>query len=121
MRQYSNNQIECDLKEAQLCHARLDPKRAIFILKNSIERFDLKSNASSVDSHIKSLDLYAQLLDETKSESPSVIIRDHLEKAVDLIDQHDLISDKNKTTLIRNSFFRLQNLPMHNINILTII
>jgi hypothetical protein len=53
--------------------------------------------------YIQALDLYAQILNETKSINPSLIIKDYLEKATNFAKENELNYDKEN--LISNSSF----------------
>jgi hypothetical protein len=121
MRNYILYPIQCELKECQLLKAKLDLQKAKFIIKKSIEGFNAELQFESVRNlsnpnydrknhvgyFIKALDLYAQLLNETKSENPSVIIRDLLEKSIIIAKEHQLNLSSSKMNLISNAFYSL--------------
>lgn len=121
MRKFSFYPIQCALKESQLLREKLDLQRAKFIIKKSIDNFEQEFHRESVSNStnllydkknhveylISSLDLYAQLLNETKSENPTVIIRDLLEKSIVIAKEHELNLNSDKMNLISNSFYSL--------------
>lgn len=82
------NNLKCNLKEAELLISRNSLKRAKFLLKSTIDLYETSSSLSSchqspsIEVYIKSLDLYAQLLNDTKSENPTQIISQYLEKSI---------------------------------------
>ncbi len=115
MRKYSIYEIQCDLKESQLLKEKTDLQQAKFIIKNSIDKFpiEFKSQNSNplynkkthMKYYIQALDLYAQILNETKSINPSLIIKDYLEKATNFAKENELNYDKEN--LVSNSFYSL--------------
>ncbi len=121
MKNYTLYPIQCALKESQLLKEKCNLQRAKFIIKESIEGFDAELKAVSVRntanplydkrSHVgylvQSMDLYAQLLNETKSENPTVIIRDLLERSILMAREHGLNTSQDKMDLIANSFYSL--------------
>jgi len=121
MRHYSLYPIQCTLKETQLLREKADLQQAKFLMKKSIENFDNEfkfeamrsannpfyDKRNHVEYLIRSLDLYAQLLNETKSENPTVIIKELLEKSIHLAKEHELNLSSEKMSLISNSFYSL--------------
>ena len=118
MRRYSAaeiSDIKCDYIEAELLYAKLDLRKSKFLLRQSIETYERTNLSSSrpdltgIDCYLKSIDLYAQLLNETKSENPTVIIRELLDKSLDCIDKYDLGGGggEERLGLIVNSFYSL--------------
>ena len=115
MRKYSSNSIKCDLKEAQLLHSKLDLKRAKFLLKDSIENFEAQLVLSerqqqnqnihlkNLNHFINALDFYSNLLDETKSENPSVIIKNYLEKSIYYIKKYESVITRASAS---NTYFQ---------------
>ncbi|CAF0940395.1 unnamed protein product, partial [Brachionus calyciflorus] len=108
------SKLICDIKEAELLYSKCNLKKAKYMLKNSLENFEssiLKNsqttNSTEIASYIKALDLYGHLLNETKSENPTVIIRDLFEKSVYYIGKFNLDSQTDKFDLIVDSFFSL--------------
>lgn len=105
------NELKCDIKEAQLLHSKSNLKKAKFVLRTCIEKFEStlteNSECADIEYYIKALDLYAQLLNETKSENPSVIIKDLLEKSLLYISKYNLDSSAEKFSLIFDSFYSL--------------
>jgi ataxia telangiectasia mutated family protein len=107
--------IKLSFIEARLLHAKSDLKRSKFLLKNSIENFESTflqkesqaDESNSIDYYLKSVDLYAQLLNETKSENPTVIIRNLLEKSLVYIEKFNLDTKPEKLDLIVDSFYSL--------------
>ena len=130
MRKYSSNQIKCDLKEAQLLYSKLDLKRAKFLLKNSIETFEtqliqcdnakhsLQSKTSvlkNLNHFINALGFYSNLLDETKSENPSVIIKDYLEKSIHYIKKYEASIARVNTSNTYFQFAKFSDMQYQNI------
>lgn len=106
--------IKCDYIEAKLLYNKQEFNKSMFVLRNTLEEFeksiaaaDSNSMVEHVEYYLKSIDMYAQLLDETKSENPNVIIRSLLEKELSFIDQMKLGNDSKKLGLIMNSFFSI--------------
>ncbi len=108
--------IQCDLKEGQLLKEKHDLERAKFIVNQSIEKFPaaFKTKISNpfynkqthMEFYVKALDLYAQILHETKSVSPSVIIKEYLDKAVEFAKEHEL-KNEHEENVVSNSFYSL--------------
>lgn len=96
--------LKLNLRHAQLLRNMNDLKKAKFLLKNSIESFEPGGN---VEAYIESLNLYAKILNDTKSENPSKIIKDYLEKSISCIDKSQLAQDASKIELISNTFHSL--------------
>ena len=106
MRKHTWLDLRCDLKECQLLHAKGDSRRALFISERALARFHAKydeaaltcaatgvtsvtlerKRAALVAHYMRALDMHSQLLNETKSQTPTLIIREYLAKAVSLID-----------------------------------
>jgi ataxia telangiectasia mutated family protein len=90
-------------------------KKSKFLLKKSIEEFDsvfqkdlnTQSKEHSIGYYLKSIDLYAHLLNETKSENPIVIMRDLLGKSMEYIERFGLSNKPGKMDLVVNAFHSL--------------
>lgn len=116
MRKHSIYAIQCDLKEGELMKEKRDLERAKFIVNQSIENFPaafklkhtspLYSKQTHMEYYVKALDLYAQILHETKSVSPSVIIKEYLDRAVEFAKEHGL-KNEHEENVISNSFYSL--------------
>lgn len=133
MRKYSSSQIKCDLKEAQLFYSKLDLKRAKFLLKNSIECFENElvlcenkpNQKATIDNKsfllknlnhfINALDFYSNLLDETKSENPSVIINQYLEKSIYYIKKYESVISQAKISNTYLQFGKFSDIQYQNI------
>lgn len=121
MKNYTFYPIQCALKESQLLREKCNLHSAKFLIKKSIENFNeelklecvrhnsnpLYDKRSHVGYLIQSMDLYAQLLNETKSENPTVIIRDLLERSIIIAKEHKLNASQDKMDLIASSFYSL--------------
>jgi serine-protein kinase ATM len=133
MRKYSANQIKCDLKEAQLFYSKLDLKRAKFLLKNSIENFETQlvlcerqqnqertfNNKGvllkNLNHFISALDFYSNLLDETKSENPTVIINQYLEKSIYYIKKYESVINRARISNTYLQFGKFSDMQYQNI------
>lgn len=108
MRKFSLPKLICDIKEAQLEYFKSNLKKAKFILRNAIENFERNTvNQAEAKSYIKALDLYGNLMNETKSENPNFIIEKILEKSVQFINEYNLEQRSDNIRLIVDSFFSL--------------
>jgi hypothetical protein len=105
MRKWCKDELRCDLNEAQILYAQANLKKAKFVMKSSLEKFETsikndgclsssKKLNSSIEYLIKSFDFYAKLLNENKFENPTVIINNYLEKSIDYINKTELKSTK---------------------------
>lgn len=121
MRKFTLYPIQCALKESQLLKEKFDLQRAKFIIKKAIDNFDeelsfvsakhasntIYNKKDHYEYLMRSMDLYAKLLNETKSENPTVIIKDLLEKSILIAKEQRLNLNRDKMNLIANSFYSL--------------
>jgi serine-protein kinase ATM len=120
MKKYSINEIEMNHMKCELLKAKGDLEYSKFLLKKHIDKYEfaflsdknlseneiLKSKYDA-EYFVKSINLYAQILNETKSESPSVIMNKWLEAAIGVIERYDLQADRRNAQLLFDSYYSL--------------